>query len=328
MQHRITDSNNLADAEAILVEGGEIIIQFSGDTYSESTLRKLNELAKIYKNRIEIRFYGHYGSSFDISTLKQVRNVSNLSIDCLMNASNFEELKGLHFLNRLSIGVYNTLPEDILSYPSLENLESLTITESKQRKLNLSHLSKFHRLQNLYLVGHTRFIETVGLLSSLQKLGLSQIGNKQKLHFINSLDGLKKLTVILGGRENLHEILNQSIEELEVIRVRGISDLNTGNFPGLKRLLIEDQIRLTELSFCKENKRLQSIFIGNCKELVLLSGLSKLAYLERLNIYQTSLDFDRLVAESLPPNLNEFKFYSRSRKTDVGIHKKLTTMGF
>lgn len=328
MQHRITDSNNLADAEALLVEGGEVVVQFSGATYSESTLQRLNELANIYKNRIEIRFYGHYSSSFDFSTLKQVRSVSNLSVDCLLNASNFEELKELHSLDRLSIGVYNELPEDFLSYPSLENLGSLTVSESKQRKLNLSYLSRFHRLHDLHLVGHTRLIETVGLLSSLQKLGLSQIGSKQKLNFLNSLEGLKKLTVILGGRENLNEVFSQSIEELEVIRVRGVSELIAGNFPRLKRLRVEDQIRLTELSFGSENENLQSIYIGNCKELASLSGLSKLASLERLRVFQTSVDFDLLVSGALPPSLREFAFYSRSRKMDVEIHKKLAAMGY
>ncbi|MDF3196589.1 hypothetical protein [Pseudomonas sp. 1928-m] len=191
MQHRITDSNNLANAEALLAKGDEVVVQFSGASYSESTLRRLNELAKVYKNLIEIRFYGHYSSSFDFSTLKQVENVTNLSIDCLLNASNFEELNELHSLDRLSLGVYKELPEDILSYPSLENLGSLTVSESKQRKVNLSYLSRFHRLHDLYLVGHTRLIETVGLLSSLQKLCLSQIGSMQKLNFLNSLEGLK-----------------------------------------------------------------------------------------------------------------------------------------
>ncbi len=312
MQHRITDSNNLTDAEALLAEGGKVVVQFSGPTYLQSTLRRLNELAKFYKNRVEIRFYGHYSSSFDLNTLKQVENVSNLSIDCLLNVSNFEAINELHWLDRLSIGVYNELPEDILSYPSLENLRSLTISESKQRKLNLSHLSRFHRLHNLYLVGHTRSIETVGLLSNLNSLGLSQIGSKQGLGFLNSLEGLKKLTVILGGRENLNEVFSQSLEELEVIRVRGVSELITGNFPRLKSLRIEDQIRLTELSFGSKSRDLQSIFIGNCKELTSLKGLCKLSSLERLRVFQTSVDFDRLVSEGLPPDLSEFAFYSRS----------------
>lgn len=187
MQHRITDSNNLVEAEALLAEGGEVVVQFSGPTYSQNTLRRLNKLAKLYKNRVEIRFYGHYSSTFDFSILKQVENVSNLSVDCLLNASNFEVLSELNWLDRLSIGIYNELPEDILSYPSLENLGTLTLSESKQRKLDLSYLSRLHRLRNLYLVGHTRSIETIGLLSSLSTLGLSQIGSKQELVFLNSL---------------------------------------------------------------------------------------------------------------------------------------------
>lgn len=135
------------------------------------------------------------------------------------------------------------------------------------------------------------------------------------------LKGLKKLTVILGGRENLNEVFSQSLEELEILRVRGISELTPGNFPRLKTLRVEDQIRLTELSFGSDSQSLQSIFIGNCKELNSLKGLRKLSSLERLRVFQTSLDFDRLVSEGLPPDLSEFAFYCRSRKMDIEVHK-------
>lgn len=328
MQNRINNSNDLVEAEQILAGGGEVVVQFSGSTYLQSTLEKLNVLAEVYKDRIEIRFYGHYSSTFDFNAIRQIPNVRNLSVDCLQNASNIEVLRDLQWLNRLSIGVYNGLPEDLLSYTSLENLGSLVVSESKQKKLNLSYLSKFHRLHELYLVGQTRSIETVGSLPNLRRLSLAQIGNKQSLGFLNSLESLRKLTILLGGRENLNEISLQSLEELEVLRVRGVSELNPGAFPGLKRLRVEDQIRLKEISFGGENPDLQNLVIGNCKELTLLNGLSRLSSLERLRIYQTSLDFDWLVSEGLPRNLRDFSFYGRTKRVDDEIQGKLGAMGY
>jgi protein phosphatase 1 regulatory subunit 7 len=328
MQQRITDSDDLTIAENLLAQGQEVVVQFSEDGYSVDTLRGLNELAIKYGNSLQIRFFGFYSSSFDFRTLLAVKDVRNLAVDCLLNASNFETLGELSSLSRLSVGVYNSLPENLLSYASLNNLESLSVTESKQRKLDLSHLSRFELLRELCVVGHTKSIASIGSVSGLTELRLSQIGSGQKIDFINSLSMLKKLTVILGGRDNLNEVMSPSIEELQVLRVRGISEIEPTNFPRLKSLLVEDQIRLQSMEFTSGNQDLKKVVLGNCKDLASVRGLAELPSLDTFRVYQTSLDLDALLSQGLPPSLRNFAFYTKSQKKNSAIQGKLAALGY
>lgn len=288
----------------------------------------LDEIARRYGDKLQIRFYGHYNSTFDFRVLERLPHASNVAADCLQDAINFESLACLSMLNKLQIGVYNSTPKDILSYPSLWGLEGLVLSGAKKDNIDLSYLSKYNCLKDLFLVGFTKSIEVLAELKDLEKLGLSQISNKQSLSFINKIVSLRALFIILGGRTDIDEVVSPFLERLEIIRVRGLGKLSLENYVGLRQLIVEDQIQIKEIEFSEANGLLGSISINNCKGLSGLNGLTDLAVLKSLHLHKTNIEFDHLVAQGLPASLSSFTFYSNSLKEDAAISQKLATLGY
>jgi protein phosphatase 1 regulatory subunit 7 len=328
MEKRITNPADLADAKAFIANGDSVIVQFSNPNYTHQVLKELDAIALYHGNQIQIRFYGHYQSTFDFNVLKFIPNVSNLSVDGLSKAANFAALQDIRSLSRLHIGVDNELPSDLLSYQSFSSLEALGVGPCNQKNLDLSHLIKYKRLKDLFLVGHTKNIESIRSLKSLEKLGLSQIGKTQSLSFINELSSLKSLMIILGGRSNINEVVSLSLESIEIIRIRGLQEFNASRFPNLRRLRIEDQIQIQELSFSNESSDLELISIVNCKALEEVYGLKYLESLESIHFSRTGLDIDALISQGFPQSLREVYFYTNSNKTNKEIYQRLTALGY
>lgn len=328
MEKRITDPTDLDDAKAFLAKGDSVIVQFSGPSCTNQLLKKLDEIALHYGNQLNIRFYGHHQSTFDFNVLKLIPNVSNLSVNCISKAVNFRVLQEMTNLNRLYIGVDNGLPSDLLSFQNLFSLEVLDVGPCNHKNLDLSHLINYKRLKDLFLVGHTKNIDSIRNIISLEKLGLSQIGKAYSLSFISALSSLKSLMIIVGGRNSIDEVENSSVESIEIIRVRGFHDFHASKFPSLKRLRIEDQIQLHELSFFEESSDLELISIVNCKGLEKVNGLGKLKSLVSLHFSKTNLDFDQLVLQGFPQSLHEVYFYTNSNKTNKEIYNKLIACGY
>ena len=328
MEKRIDNPTDLADVRAFLTKGESVIVQFSSPDYTLHTLQKLDEIALHHGNNLQIRFYGHYQSTFDFNVLKFLPNVRNLSVDCLSSAINFMALDEMTNLSRLHIGIDNELPKDFLSMENLFSLDSLVMGPSKNKNLDLSHLIKYKKLKELFLAGHTKHIDSIRNLTALEKLGLSLIGKAQPLSFINTLHSLKSLMIILGGRDNIDEVTNSSVESMEIIRIRGLQKFDASKFPSLKRLRIEDQIQIHELSFSEDSPDLKSISIVNCKGLEKIDGLSKLKSLESLHFCNTKLNIDKLALQGFPQSLHEINFYTNSNKANKEIHLKLTSWGY
>ena len=77
-----------------------------------------------------------------------------------------------------------------------------------------------------------------------------------------------------------------------------------------------------------ELKYLNEIKILNCKNLVLIDGLTKLSNLEHLRIYGTSLDDSSFIDQQFPSSLNIFAFYTGKNKKDKVIRQKLDGLGY
>ena len=70
-----------AEIEAILARGDRPIIQFSTPGYSPELLRQIDRLCATFGPRLEVRFYGHFGTVFDAACLALLPNVASLAID-------------------------------------------------------------------------------------------------------------------------------------------------------------------------------------------------------------------------------------------------------
>lgn len=243
-------------------------------------------------------------------------------------ARNIEEITKLDNLEMLMLGIYEMKEPDILQAKTFQRLNVLGILETKSKELNLECLRNYDRLKLLVVGGHSKNIEAIADVGSLRYLGLNSI-KKTSLNFINHLRNLKGLHIILGGRENLHEIEENEIEDLEIIWVRGFNDLsNIGKFRELKTLLVEDQIRLEKIHFSTAMPELRDIEIVNCKKLRTLTGLENLPTLNQLRIAQTNIDFQDFRRQSFPQSLKTVAMYTGRENENNRIREELSQMGY
>lgn len=311
-----------------LKDGKLVIVQFSDKLYTDKILADLNELCLQYDDNFNVRFYGHYQSSFDCNMLLKLPNIKALWLDCLLKADNLEVLTELKNLRRLSLGVFELRETEILQANNLKKLKELIIGETRTKAFNLKYLENYTDLNSLSICGHTKNIDVVSKLTDLEYLGLNSI-SKVKLNFVNKLKKLKSLHFVLGGRENLDEIEENEIETLEIIRVRAFNSFkNISNFKKLKTLLIEDQIQLTELHFDKEISTLTDIKLINCKTFKSLTGLEKINSLNQLRIYKTDIQFDEFIKQQFPNSLDILTFHTAKTKIDKEIKERLLKLGY
>lgn len=302
-------------------------IQFSKLSYTKTTLKSINALCKVFGKKLPIRFYGHYNNDFDAAILKHLPDVQWLLIDCLQEISNPEYIFQLSKLKKLSFGVYDYKNPNFLSQLDIENLESLSLSETKGRDIDLTQLGKAQAMQELFVQGHTKGIFEISKMNALKSLTLSSISKKTRLEFVSSIADLKTFRLILGGRENINEISHSKLNELEVIRVRGLSNLgDLSRFPHLERLQIEDQIQIQLLEL--NATKLKEIKIINCKSLRQLEHLDLMKNLEQMRCYRTSLDYEHLASREWPETLKTLALYTGKSKRDEAIRKQLDLRGY
>ena len=327
-QHRVSYPFDELFINKQLKAGEEVIVQFSEESYNDRVLSHLNELCSRCDKNFAIRFYGHYSGAFDFNTLLKIANVKSLYVDCLTKAENVKALEQLQYLEKLSLGVFELKETEIFNSPNLKRLSALIIAETRTKALNLEYLKDYKDLKFLIIGAHNKNINAVGELSSLEYLSLNSL-KKTIVAFVNKLKKLKTLKFILGGRENIHEIEENEIQNLEVVWIRGFNDLsNISNFRKLKTLLIEDNIQLPGIHFNKELLYLEDLKILNCKTLNSLTGLENLPSLKQLRIYKTDLDFGKLINQNLPKALKTFAFYTSKQKVDNEIKQILEGKGY
>jgi len=313
--------------EQDLRDGNQVIIQFSHPDFYGSILEEVDELCARWDEDFGVRFYAHYSLSFDCHTLLRIPHVKMLHLDCLTHAHNTEALATLDNLYSLSLGIYELENSEILGIDTLRSLKILNIISDK-KILNLQYFKQFSYLQELHVGGKVKNLDAIGYLEELNYLALHSI-SKQPLHFINRLRKLKHLRILLGGREHIQEIEENTIENLEISRVRGFHDLtNITSFQALKRLVIEDQIQLKEISFDQEMKALEELSIRNCKGLTHLRRMEQLPLLHTLRILKTAIDFDSFINQKLPNSLSSVEFATFKSKADREIQQSLLKLGF
>ena len=329
-QNRINNPDKI-DRELIASEiknDCDVIIQFSEPKYSDKMLSEINDLCLEYDDRLRIRFYGFYLQGFDFKTLEKIPNVKSLLVDCLMKAENLDSIKKLENLSRLSFGVFELEDTEILNSENFKGLKELIVTETRTKALNLEYLKDYKDLRYLINGGHKKNIESIGFLKELEYLSFNSV-SKAPIDYINGLDKLKTLKFILGGRENIKELHGKGIEELEIVRVRGFNHFeNICDFHDLKRLSIEDQIKLEKVDFVSPMNHLSEFKLINCKTCKTLTGLKNLPVLKQLVVYKTDIDFDSFITQQIPDKIEHFGFYTSKSKIDKEIKSKLLKLGY
>jgi hypothetical protein len=304
-----------------------VVLQFSGDSdYGPRLLEELNGACKLFGEKLNVRFYGHYSSKFDCGWLRYLPDVRSLNLDCLTSVSNVHEIDRLEHLEEFGFGVFESELPDLLRFSSLLGIRRLILAESRKNNIDLAPLAQYERLQVLFLNSHTRNIETLGRLNGIKKLSLGSMPKKQPLNFVGAMSGLLSLTLILGGRESLHALAHSGVRHLEVLRVRGFTKIDLSLFPQLEKLCIEDQLQFECLEL-KPTTMLRWLSIWNCKNFRELGGLSGVRHLEYLFVGKTSID-PEVVFSTAPKSLKNLAVSGYSKRKADEMNARIESLGY
>ena len=305
-----------------------VIIQFSQKVYSDEILAYLNELCLEYDDNFSIRFYGHYTSMFDCKTLLKLPNLKALFVDS-KTMENVEVIAQLKNLTRLSLHFYEMKGIEFLQAENLKNLTHLVLSDTRTTSLNLKYIENLKKLEYLAVQKHTKNIACIGSLAHLRHLGLNSISKNTSLDFINELQELKSLRFVLGGRENLDEIMENTIESLEISLIREFKSINNlSNFTKLEKFIISDQKQLERIHFEKDIPTLEFFTLRNCPSLKSLSGVENLSGLKMFEVYDTGNHFDEFINQKFPKSLELIEYYTNNSKKNNDIDEILRKLGY
>jgi len=275
-----------------------------------------------------VRFYGHYGTTFDASILQHLPDVANLTLDCLSSIANEDEVASLMHLKKFRFGIFEFDRPDFLQTLPLSKLTSLSLVENRKRNFDLSVLAECVSLETLFVHGHWRNIELVAGLPSLNQVGLSGFPKARGIAFLGEVPNLIELDLWLGGRDNFDEFASESLEILQVERVRGLRTLGSlARFPRLQSLSVVDQPQIEEIDLT--GARLARFWARNCKNLRNLPGLCDQAHLREITIMSpVGLDMDELKDFDWPSTTEVVHLASGSKVWNDRAEKELAMRGY
>lgn len=242
---------------------------------SRETWELLNEDLFALRSDVQLRVYGFYSSTCDLSFVKEMKNVRRFSADCLMTAVGIEHLAALENLEELHVGVFSLQNFDFLSSLS-SGLKSLTLGPTKSKKPHLKGLSRFRTLRKLCLAGQQSGIVTVADLHGLEQISLRAISTPG-LEYVSSLPCLWSLDILLGGIRNLSAISGKkSIKYLELCRIRELSDISViSSLVGLQCLDLRELRNVTDIPDLSRLTKLRKVVLDNMKGLKGVSAIGK-----------------------------------------------------
>ena len=267
-----TDSLSEKEIRKVVANPDVRVLQTSSPVDIESWKRINSQLISA-RPEIEIRIYGHYSSECDLSIIEKIPDVQNLSIDCLMRASNTDSISQLQKLCSLSIGIYNLESFDFLkSVPS--SLKNLFIGATKSKKPDLIVINRFLDLEELYIEGQSKNIEVLGQLTSLKKLVLRSTSPKD-ISFIRNLSRLWSLDIKLGGIKDLRPLEGlENIKYLELWQINGLSDISViSSLVGLEYLFLQALRNVVALPDVSKLGNLRRVYLDTMKGLKDVSGI-------------------------------------------------------
>jgi len=261
---------------------------------------------------LEVRFYDHDFREFDASVLDHLDEIRRLSLDGLEIVGHPEAVGRLPKLTVLRFGPRRITDARILGAIGVHRLEHFTLASTPTRTLDLAPLGDARSMRSLRLLGHGKNTEAIGRLASLDELAL-QPSSKFSLEFINRLVSLQTLKFVLGSATSIRPIESlPALRDLSFREVRNLEDLgNLERFPRLRRLLVSDQPKITELQVGRGNAALEHIYLYSVPRLETLKGLSELPAVKSFFAYDSRLE---LPWSELPATLTHFQLMSKAMK--------------
>lgn len=263
-------------------------------------------------DRLEVRFYDHGPGEFDASVLDHLDEIRCLSIDGLEIVRHPEAIGRLPKLTSLRFGPWRINDARILGTIGVHRLEHFTLASTPKPAVDLAPLGDARSMRSLRVLGHGKNTEVIGRLTSLEELAF-QPSSKLPLEFINGLVSLATLKFVLGNTQSITSIESlPALRDLSLREVRNLDDLgNIERFPRLRRLLVSDQPRITELQVGRGNAALEHIYLYSVPRLETLKGLSELPRLRSFFVYDGRLE---VPWSELPSTVTHFRLMTKAMK--------------
>ncbi len=226
---------------------------------------------------------------YDAEHLSDVENLKSVSITGMPHALNLDALAQVGPLESLELEIFQLDPVDILERIDPSELRFLRLSNTAPNKLDLGVLPRFSKLEELTISGQRKNLQSVGQLETLKRLTIGLVA-KSGCDFLSGLKNLEVLKLLLGGQGDIGNVHCPSLKELEVVRVRGLSDLgDLSRFPNLQGLRIENQPRLTCLHASRPMQNLTAITVFSCPKITRFIGGNNLPNLRDYESYDTPL---------------------------------------
>ena len=272
----------------------------------------IQQACAAHGDRLEIRFYDHRDGPFDASVLDHLDEIRRLSIDGVEGIRHPEAVGRLPKLADLRFGPWRIDNSRILGVMGVQRLTDFTLATTPAPAIDLAPLGEARALRSLRLLGHGKNTEAIASLAQLAELAI-QPSSKFSLACINSLVSLHTLKFVLGNARSIGAIESlPSLQDLSFREVRNLEDVGSlERFPRLRRLLVSDQPRLTELRVGPANATLEHLYLYSVPRLHALPGLSALPALQSFFAYDSRLE---LPWAELPATLTHFQLMTKAVK--------------
>lgn len=248
------------------------VIQLS-QPIDTKTIALLEHVVFSRRPDIALRVYGHYSEKCDLSFIEKIPSIRELSVDCLREVTNIDIVTKLQHLDGLHVGVF-----ELDSFGFLDNidphLKRLSLYQTRSKKPRIDVISRFSKLNELFLEGQSKGIEAINELKKLEKIVLRSIST-QNIEYLRSLERLWSVDIKLGGLKDLNVLKSlPNLKYLEIWQVRGLSDLSVlSDLKSLQNLFIQSLPQLVEFPAISSLGKLRRIYLENLKGLMDLSEL-------------------------------------------------------
>ena len=294
----------------------------------ESTWRLLNSEFFPVRPDVQLRLYGFYGEVCDLSFVTRMVNVRHFAAECLLNAIGVEHVAEMPDLQSLDIGIYNLDSFDFLWHTS-PALTGLLLAATRSKKPDLLPLTRFKKLNRLYLEGQQKNIGVLADLVELEDITLRSISTPD-LGYLRGLPRLWSLDIKLGGISSLSALEGMpGIKYLELWNIRGLSDIGViSHLPGLQNLFLQSLPLITAIPSLRESRQLKRVLLQNLKGLEDLSELQWAPALEEFILLQGgSQQVDDLLPLLSNPSLRRATAYFGSVKKNEKFAQLLAARG-
>jgi|HubBroStandDraft_6_1064221.scaffolds.fasta_scaffold68276_2 hypothetical protein len=244
------------------------------------TWELLNQNLFATRPDVQLRVYGFYTSTCDLSFVAKMSNVRRFSADCLMQAVGIEHLSALQNLEELSVGIFNLDSFDFLTTIP-RSIRDLSLAATKSKKPRLDVLRHFQSLRKLYLEGQQNGIEVIAHLPELEDITLRSI-RTSGVEYLSKLPRLWSVDIKLGGIQDLSAIAGkESIKYLELWQIRGLSDISVvSSLIGLQYLFLQALRNVDTIPDLSRLTKLRKIVLDNMKGLKDVSAIGMAPALE------------------------------------------------